>query len=844
MTKILLLSLFMLVLAACEGGSGGDFEPNNLISIAEDEAAERELALLSGAPFIQDIRLSSAGTYDVGDKIVIIAEFQKRTRIVNGGTPRFELNIGGVTRYANYVSGSGSQDFEFRFEYTIQAGDLDHDGVTIVSPWQANGAEIEDYAEKEIADFTFTVPNTSSYLVDTANLTVAAASAYSNGATATLNITATNAFTLYIGSSCLGGGSAVAYNTSIAASIFNTNGTNTFYVAAGNGSGGYSQCLTASVIHDNQAPNAVAGISEGNDASDITSDTTSWSAGSDNGPAGINRYEIAVSTTNAVGGIISPEGDWKSVGTSTSGNISNGATAWLSAATNYYTLIRAVDNAGNVSNVSSSGAWQVAALSPEQITSMSVVEATNESIRVGWPYPDDNGFAITDYVIQYRVDGDTTWITINDGVSTSRRYTLEGLDAETDYEFRVRAFNGTNYGAWSPTLDAETLPNIDFVTFDYVAINIGGATKNALVSLEDDNEIYYGDNTASAYNDGSLISGDLDRGETLSVDADDFTVVQATKPFFIAGSLRSGGGDTSKANVVWATKSWIGKNFLFNHNRTNPMKVKVYAFTDSDVVVTKGGAAVAGGTVNNLSAESGHVFTISSYGSYEINSTGFIVAYAYANGGGGTNYVDPKPLLPSSNDLVGVPSRDAKLSTDTASTSYTAYHSGTNTESGTFNPGAVQNINQRGTSGLYRDDSLRIRANAPIVANSYADANGSCSAPLVPVAFQKTKFAINVQAEWVAMASTNELTVTSYEPNGDGTFTTRSHVMTRSGGNNNTPTKQYETTVKFKAGTIFEGTAPFQMWYEPRGDNHATTNVPGGENNAADNDETIMFGWD
>ncbi|MAZ47286.1 MAG: hypothetical protein CME65_01905 [Halobacteriovoraceae bacterium] len=843
MAKSLILVIFSMILIACEGGSGGDFEPNNLISIADDEAAERERALLTGAPFVQSISLGGAATYDVGEKLVIIATFQKRTRIVNGGIPRIELDIGGVTRYADYVSGSGSQNFQFRFEYTIQAGDLDHDGVTIISPWDANGAEIEDYAEKEVGDFTFSVPDTSAYLVDTANLSVTAASTYSSGATTTLNISADNAATLYIGSDCLSGGSSVAYNTSVAANIFTNNNTNTFYVAAGNGSGGYSQCQTASVIHDNQAPNAVAGIAIGNDASDITSDSTSWGASSDNGPSGISHFEIAVSTTNAVGGIISPEGDWTNIGTNTSGNISNGATPWLAAVTDYYTLIRAVDNAGNISNVSASAAWQLAALSPEQITSMNVVEATNESIRVGWPYPDDNGFPITDYIVQYRLNGDSTWITINDGVSTSRRYTLEGLSAETEYDFRVRAYNGTNYGAWSPTLVAETLPNIDFVTFDYIAINIGGATKNALVSLEDDNEIYYGDNSASVYNDGSLISGDLDRGETLSIDADDFTVVQATKPFFIAGTLRSGGGDTSKANVVWATKSWIGKNFLFNHNRTNPMKVKVYAFTDSDVVVTKGGAAVAGGTVNGLLSENGHVFTISSYGSYEINSTGFIVAYAYANGGG-SNYVDPKPLLPSSNDLVGVPSRDAKLSTDTPSTSYTAYHSNDQQESNTFEPGAVRNINQRGTSGLYQDEALRIRATAPIVANSYADANGSCSSPLVPVAFQKTKFAINVQAEWVAMASTNELTVTSYEPNGDGTFTTRTHVMTRVGSNNNTPTKQYETNVNFKAGTIFEGTAPFQMWYEPRGDNHATTNVPGGENNAADNDETIMFGWD
>lgn len=836
MIKRLLPILFILILTACEQ-SGGDFEPNNLISIAEDEAAERELALLTGAPFVQSITLSTPGTYALGSKIVIVATFQKRTRITNGGVPRIQLNIGGVTRYANYVSGSESQTFQFRFEYTVQAGDLDHDGISIISPWEANGAEIEDYADKQVADFTFTVPDTTAYLVDTASLSVSPVSAYTNSGTATLNISANNASTLYIGSSCLGGGSVVAYNTSIAANVFNFNGSNTFFVAAGNGSGGYSQCQTATVIHDNQAPNAVSGISTGNNASDITSDTTSWSASSDNGPAGIVRYEIAVSTSNNTGGIILPTGNWTSVGTNTSGSISNGATPWLAAATNYYTLVRAIDNAGNVSNIASSAAWQLAALSPEQITSMSVVEATNESIRVGWPYPDDNGFAITDYIIQYRVNGDTTWITINDGVSTSRRYTLTGLDAEEEYDFRVRAFNGTNFGAWSPTLTAETLPNIDFVTFDYVAINIGGSDQNALVSLEDNNEVYYGNNSASTFNDGSQISADLDAGETIQVPANDFTVVQATKPFFIAGSKRVGGGDASKANVVWATKAWIGKNFIFNHNRDTPMEVKVYAFTDSDIVITRDGAPVAGGTYNGLLAETGTTFSLSAFASYELTSTGFVVAYTYATGGGG-RLSDPKPLLPASNDLVGVPSRDAKVSTGTASTTATVYHSNNTTEALSIpTTQTVGNINQRGTSGLYRDESIRIRANAPIAANSYADANGNCSAPLVPVAYQKTRFAINVRSQWVAFASTNELTITATRPDGS----TATFNMVRSGSNNNTPTKGYGGD--FPSGTIFTGTAPFQMWYEPRGDNHATT-FAGSQRNAADNDETILFGWD
>jgi hypothetical protein len=41
------------------------------------------------------------------------------------------LTIGSTTRYATYVSGSGSASLLFR--YTVQAGDLDSDGIAVAS---------------------------------------------------------------------------------------------------------------------------------------------------------------------------------------------------------------------------------------------------------------------------------------------------------------------------------------------------------------------------------------------------------------------------------------------------------------------------------------------------------------------------------------------------------------------------------------------------------------------------------------------------------------------------------------------------------------------------------------
>lgn len=823
--KPFLLFSFLVLFVSC---NGDDFEPNSLITVDEDKQAEIDLAKQSGAPYFDTIAVTADQVFGVGSIISISAKFQKRTKIISGPGPRIPLNIGGVTRYADYVSGSDSMDFTFLFQYTVQAGDLDHDGIELVSPWELNGSVVQDYNVQD-AILTFTPPNLSGRLVDTSSLSIAFADGvYTNNASPVLNITSLTGSEMYLSSTCLSGGSAIGFSAATNYTLPILNASNTVYVAVGNGSGGFSQCQSATIIHDNQAPNDITGILLSGDASDIKSDTTSWSATTDNGPSGLNRYEIAISTTTSAANIIA-SGGWITVGTNTTGKVDNGAAPYLAPVTDYYTLIRAIDNAGNISNVAASASWQVAALSPEQITSMAVITATQDSLKVGWPYPDDNGFPIVNYQVEMKLSSSSTWG--NQVTKTVRNHTYTGLTAETNYDFRVRSYNGTNYGPWSPTLNAETLPNISFVSTPYRAINVGGATLNQLVSLEDGNEIYYGNNTASTYNDGSLISASLDRGKTVAVPANDFTVVVATKPFFIAGRLGSG-SDTRKANVVWHTSSWIGKDFLFSFNRSAPLIVKVYAFTNSTVTITRNGAPITGGT-KVISEETGDIFSIPTTGSYEMTSTGFIAVYVYASGS--SSYVDPMPLLPISNDLLGVPSRDAKIASSTTGNTAVAYHSDGVNDNKTFNAGTPGNVDQNGTSGLYQDAAVRIRSTDPISANSYADANGSCSAPLVPVAFQKTKFAINVQAEWVAMASTDEVTVTAYEPNaaGDGWEVPRVYNLTRTGTNNNTPTKGYETGVNFRAGTIFEGTGPFQMYYEPSTDT-----------NGSDNDETIMFGWD
>lgn len=86
------------------------------------------------------------------------------------GTPRLALDIGGVTRYATYASGSGTSTLNFT--YTVQAGDVDLDGITLSSPIDLNGGTIKDLAGNDLASLAFTVPNTSGIKVNYPSLSL------------------------------------------------------------------------------------------------------------------------------------------------------------------------------------------------------------------------------------------------------------------------------------------------------------------------------------------------------------------------------------------------------------------------------------------------------------------------------------------------------------------------------------------------------------------------------------------------------------------------------------------------------------------------------------------------
>jgi predicted phage tail protein len=114
---------------------------------------------------------------------------------------------------------------------------------------------------------------------------------------------------------------------------------------------------------------------------------------------------------------------------------------------NYRFRVAAVNDVGQ-------GPWSATALAvpaavptaPRQLTATRAYRA----VKLTWLLPWSNGgAAITDYIVQRSADGRRTWRTVNDGVSTRRAATVNGLRSGKRFRFRVSAKNRVGRGPMS-----------------------------------------------------------------------------------------------------------------------------------------------------------------------------------------------------------------------------------------------------------------------------------------------------------------------------------------------------------------------------------------------------------
>ena len=73
---------------------------------------------------------SASSTYGLGETITVQVTFLDTINVVAADPPTLDLTVGRATRQAVYASGGGTQTFTF--SYTVQSGDLDSDGISVI----------------------------------------------------------------------------------------------------------------------------------------------------------------------------------------------------------------------------------------------------------------------------------------------------------------------------------------------------------------------------------------------------------------------------------------------------------------------------------------------------------------------------------------------------------------------------------------------------------------------------------------------------------------------------------------------------------------------------------------
>lgn len=117
-------------------------------------------------PTVSSVTVPSAGRYVAGNNLDFTLNVSENLTLnTGGGVPRIALTLGSTTRYASYISGSGTASLVFR--YVVQSGDEDTDGVTVAAAVDSNGGTLKDAAGNDLVTTLNAVGDTSAILVDT-----------------------------------------------------------------------------------------------------------------------------------------------------------------------------------------------------------------------------------------------------------------------------------------------------------------------------------------------------------------------------------------------------------------------------------------------------------------------------------------------------------------------------------------------------------------------------------------------------------------------------------------------------------------------------------------------------
>ncbi|WP_291607974.1 Ig-like domain-containing protein [Comamonas sp.] len=145
------------------GGSLRDLAGND--SATAFTAGSSAGILVDGVvPTVASVSVPAIGSYKAGH--VLSFTVNASEAVFASGSPRLALDVGGTTRYATLVAGSSSGS-TLVFQYTVQAGDNDNDGISVGSNLDLNGGSVKDAAGNDLTLTLNSVGSTTAVLVDT-----------------------------------------------------------------------------------------------------------------------------------------------------------------------------------------------------------------------------------------------------------------------------------------------------------------------------------------------------------------------------------------------------------------------------------------------------------------------------------------------------------------------------------------------------------------------------------------------------------------------------------------------------------------------------------------------------
>jgi gliding motility-associated-like protein len=122
-----------------------------------------DIILDRAAPVVSSVAVPANGTYGATQQLNFTVVYSENVTVT--GTPSIPVTIGGTIVNATYVA-AVSTPTNLIFRYTVQAGDLDNNGIAVGSPIALNGGTIADGAGNTANLTLNSIGNASAVLVD------------------------------------------------------------------------------------------------------------------------------------------------------------------------------------------------------------------------------------------------------------------------------------------------------------------------------------------------------------------------------------------------------------------------------------------------------------------------------------------------------------------------------------------------------------------------------------------------------------------------------------------------------------------------------------------------------